>query len=264
MYRTLFSITCFLFILSFENAFAAEENFLLINGLTNDIMVELGPHINERATPACSFNIALSLMGFDSEILKNEQNPTWPYQEGYDDYLELWKAPHNPHFWMKHSCLWFSKLLASQLGLETIQSYLAAFSYGNEDMSGGVTKAWLTSSLKISPKEQVEFIQKMNQEQLPISSYAIQMTKAILYVEQLAEGWKLYGKTGLGSITDQDGNKVEVGWFVGWVEKDSIFFPFAYNIRDKKLTPGQRVPRVKQLLADYFFQSTEVPKLHNP
>lgn len=69
----------------FISAFAAEENFLLINGVTNDVEVEMGPHTHERTTPACSFNIALSLMGYDAGILIDEKNPTWDFQEGYDD-----------------------------------------------------------------------------------------------------------------------------------------------------------------------------------
>jgi beta-lactamase class D len=236
------SIGCFLFIFSCVRTFSAEENFLLINGVTDEVVVELGPHIDERITPCSTFKIVLSLMGFDAGILKDEKTPTWDYQEGYDDFMESWKAPQTPQSWMQYSCFWYSKILARQLGLEKIQSYLASLEYGNQDMSGGLTNAWVSSSLKISPKEQVDFIQKMLREKLPISSSAIHMTKALLFKEELPEGWKLFGKTGWGD------KNLGVGWFVGWVEKDQSFFPFAYNIREINL--AQRIPRVKQLLAE--------------
>lgn len=221
--------------------FSAEENFIIINGFTDEIVLEMGPHINERISPYSTFKITLSLMGYDAEILKDEKTPTWDFQEGYDDFLEPWKGPQTPQSWMKYSCVWYSKILALQLGLEKIQSYLTSIEYGNGDMSGGLAQpgptkvAWINSSLKISPKEQVDFIQKMISGQLPISPKAIQMTKLLLFKEESPEGWKLFGRTGYG-------------WFVGWIEKDHNFFPFAYHINAQEINPDQRIQRVKQLL----------------
>lgn len=75
------------------------------------------------------------------------------------------------------------------------------------------------------------------------------MTKVILFKEELAEGWRLFGKTGWsGSDITKDGKTLEHSWFVGWIEKGHHFYPFAYLIRDKKINLDQRVPRVKQLL----------------
>jgi len=257
MDRSLFSklIACLLFVVPCVCFLSAEENFLLINGITNERVLELGPHIDERITPCSTFKIVLSLMGYDAKILKDEKTPIWNFQEGYDDYLESWKAPQTPQSWMKYSCGWYSKILASQLGVEKIQNYLASLEYGNQDMSGGLTKpgstnpTWVNGSIKISPKEQVDFIQKMISEKLPISPNAIEKTKLLLFKEELPEEWKLFGKTGWsGSISGSDGENFEIGWFVGWVEKDRIFFPFAYYIREKKINLTQRIPRVKELL----------------
>lgn len=234
----------------------SEENFLLINGVTDEIVLELGPHINERISPCSTFKMTLSVMGYDAGILKDEKNPTWDFQEGYDDWLEAWRAPQTPQSWMNYSCVWYAKLLSFELGLDKIQSYLASFAYGNQDMSGGLARpgptnpAWINSSLKISPKEQVEFIQKMIRDKLPISPSAIQMTRTILFKEESSEGWKLFGKTGYsGSYVTKDGKTLEHGWFVGWIEKGHHFFPFAYLIREQKIILDQRIPRVKQLLS---------------
>jgi beta-lactamase class D len=237
-------------------AFSAEENFLLIDGNTGEIVVEFGPHNDEQVTPACSFNIALSLMGYDAGILKDEYIPKWDFQEGYDDFSESWKASQTPQTWMTRSCVWYSKILSLQLGLETIQRYLKLLEYGNQDMSGGLAKpgpknaAWISSSLAISPREQVYFIQKMIHEKLSVSKIAIQMTKILIFKDDLPRGWKLYGKTGLGSIFTQDGSILKVRWFVGWIEKNHTFFPFAYQMREKISDVSQTVPRVKELLIE--------------
>lgn len=239
-----------LLIFSCAHVFSSEENFILLNGVTNETAFELGPHVEEEITPCSTFKIALSLMGYDAGILQDENNPTWNYQKGYDDFLESWKAPQTPQSWMKYSCVWYSRVLAMQLGLDTCQNYLALLEYGNQDMSGGLTSAWLSSSLKISPKGQVVLINKMINRGVPLSNNAIQITKELLFIETLADGWKLFGKTGAGSLVDEEGKKLEVGWFVGWVEKDQRFYPFAYNIREEQINLGQRIPRVKQLLVE--------------
>ena len=145
---------------------------------------------------------------------------------------------------MQYSCVWYSQVLALQLGKEKMQDYLAAFEYGNQDLSGEL--AWINSSLKVSPKEQVDFIQKMLRGELPISSHAVEMTKILLFKEALPGEWKLFGKTGWSGST----NKPELGWVVGWIEKEDQFFPFAYNIREDNITLSARIPRVKELLSE--------------
>lgn len=243
-------ISFLLFIFSTAFAFSREENFLLIDGKSGHNLIEMGPHIDERVTPCSTFKIFLSLIGFDSGILKTENDPVWPFQEGYDDFLDAWKNSQTPKSWLKTSCVWFSKELTTSLGDEALKSYLKALDYGNQDISGGLTNAWLSSSLKISTREQASFIQKMLQKEHPISSYAVFMTKQLLFQEVLPQGWKLFGKTGWsGSMNKLDGND-EIGWVVGWIEKEHILLPFAYQIREDKINLSQRIPRVKQLLIE--------------
>lgn len=196
-------------------------------------------------------------MGYDGGVLKDEKSPIWDFQEGYDDDFETWKASLDPQSWMKYSCVWYAKLLALQLGQEKVQNYLTLFEYGNQDLSAGLVPPgpkdppWINSSLKISPKEQVDFIQKMLLKKLPISNHALQMAQKILFKEILPQGWKLFGKTGSsGSDIARDGKTLEFGWFVGWIEKEHSVFPFAYLIRGQKIDFDQRVPRVKQLLLE--------------
>lgn len=250
MNHVLFSRLFFYFILIFPSIsiFRKEENFILINAITNQTETEFGMHINKRFTPCSTFKIALSLIGYDTQILKDTNNPKWVYQEGYDDYLESWKTSQTPQSWIQNSCVWYSRLLSQQVGLEKMQTYLDLLNYGNQDLSGGLTNAWLNSSLQISTKEQAMFLKKMLQQKFCISKKAIETTKALLFIDELNEGWQLFGKTGMGSIT----NDLQIGWFIGWIEKDNIFLPFSYNIQDIKIDPAERIPRVRQLLNDWI------------
>ncbi len=256
MGRQLFSmVMVFSFLIFDTRGVSAEENFLLIDGVTDKTVLELGPHVEKRISPCSTFKIPLSLMGYDAGILSDETTPTWNFQAGYDASFASWRAPITPKSWMEYSCVWYSKVICLQLGLEKIQSYLTSMEYGNQEMSGMLAEpgpmapAWINSSLTISAREQVDFIRKMILGKLPISSNAIQMTKKLLLKEESPEGWKLFGKGGW-SGPEKEGKSLEHGWFVGWLEKDHLFFPFAYLIRERKINLDQRIPRVKQLLEE--------------
>lgn len=62
---------------------------------------------------------SLKTDGYDSGILKDEKTPFWIFKRI-----------------LKFKPL-YSKILALQLGIEKIKSYLTSLEYGNNDISGG-------------------------------------------------------------------------------------------------------------------------------
>lgn len=206
------------------------ETFYFLNHSMGDV--------DKRVSPCSTFKIALSLMGYDLGILKDENTPSWNYEEGYDDYLPQWKQSQTPQTWMKYSCVWYSKLLFKEIGTSRFQEYLSLFNYGNQDGSG-LPASWLSSTLKISAKEQVLFLENFINSKLPVSQYAIDKTKQLLYSEE-CDGFKLYGKTGANQ---------SIGWFIGYIEKNDQTFPFAYYIEGSNLDLSARIPRAKELIS---------------
>ncbi|WP_100550795.1 class D beta-lactamase [Caedibacter taeniospiralis] len=198
---------------------------------------------NQRYSPCSTFKIALSLIGYDSNILVDETHPRWSFEKGYSDFLPQWRQDQTPESWMKYSCVWYSQVLTQKLGMKKLQSYVTQFNYGNEDLSGdkgknnGLTRAWLSSSLEISSVEQIAFLEKLSKGKLPTSQYAHEMTRRILFVENLPNGWKLYGKTGNGALLSADKTKkleIQHGWFIGWIEKAGRVIVFSDHISDDK------------------------------
>lgn len=242
-------ISFFLLLLSciFSNAHET-RSFLALDVNTNEISCERGTTHQERVSPCSTFKIALSLMGYDSGILIDTTFPEWT-TEKTDLPYEMWKGVQTPKTWIKNSVVWYSQQLTPQIGLKRINDYLASFKYGNMDMSGdpskdnGLTHAWLGSSLKISPTEQIRFLQKLVSEELPVSKHAITMTKALLFQSNV-KGWRLYGKTGSGSNG--------LIWYIGWLEKDQQVYVFTLNIQNckKRLSPLDRKIMVLYLLKD--------------
>ena len=214
------------------NCFLVKEN--------NTIIVSEGD-CTSRHAPCSTFKIALSLIGYNEGLLTDETHPELPYKKGYADWISSWKQPHNPFLWMKNSCVWFSQVLTQNLGMNTFNDYVVKFDYGNQDTSGdkgknnGLTDSWLSSSLQISPEEQTIFLQRLLNNELPASLRAHEMTRKILFRENLPDGWKLYGKTGSGSQLSQDKSQkldLQIGWFVGWLQRNNRTIVFAYYLED--------------------------------
>jgi len=194
-----------------------------------------------RVTPASTFKIALSLMGFDAGILSDAHTPTLPFRDGYPDWGGAdWHQPTDPTRWIKYSVVWYSQQITQALGKERFAAYTRDFDFGNADVAGdarhdGLTHAWIDSSLLISPLEQASFLRKVVNRQLPVSARAFEMTGQITEVARLPGGWDVHGKTGTGFPANADGSDDEAhgwGWFVGWAVQGRRTLVFARLIQD--------------------------------
>lgn len=197
-----------------------------------------------RNPPQSTFKIAISLMGFNEGILTDENHPLVPFRDETNESREVCRHPQTPATWMKNSCVWFSQVVTKKSGLKTFKSYVSKFDFGNHDVNGtvrkpdGLSDSWITSSLKISPEEQVLFLEKMLNSKLAVSESALKYTKSLLFQEDLEKGWKLFGKTGTGDLLDKKGKNdktQERGWFVGWAEKGNEKIIFAQYVEIKNV-----------------------------
>ena len=233
-----------------------------------ETLVEEG-NCRERYSPASTFKIAISLMGFDAGVLTSPTEPELPFRKGYVDWREAWKQPTDPTRWMQESVVWYSQQVTSRLGMERFQGYVDAFDYGNRDLSGekgdgdGLTNAWLSSSLAISPVEQVAFLQKLVAGEMPVSAEAVENTAAITDYGVRPGGWHVHGKTGSGLPRDENGSLMwgkPFGWFVGWAERDGRTVVFARLVQETEQPERPAGPKTRDaLFADYFDREDGLP-----
>ncbi len=195
---------------------------------------EEGSTCHEQFVACSTFKVPLALMAFDSGLLKDEHEVfKW---DGEKRFLEIWNTDHNAATWMKDSVIWFSQRLTPKLGEAKVIEYLQKFSYGNKDISGGLTNAWLKGpflkepSLKISPYEQLEFLKALWKETLPVSPKAIALTKKIMFLETSPKGAKLSGKT--GSNYYDEARMIRLGWFIAHIQKGEEEYLAVVNFSD--------------------------------
>lgn len=230
-------------------AFAAQKETVdcfAVNEGSNYLIKE-GTGCDTRYSPGSTFKIPLAVIGYDSGILTDENHPIWANKEPVTFLKDFWEGEKTPSSWMRFSVVWYSQVLTTELGPKNFQDYVDKLNYGNKDLTGnpgkndGLTQAWLSSSLLISPLEQIDFIEKLARDELPLSKEAQIKAKKILRLFEeslLSNGWTLYGKT--GADTDKV-TGVRRGYFVGFAEKDKRIISFVMHMtgeKDSKVIPS--------------------------
>jgi beta-lactamase class D len=112
--------------------------------------------------------------------------------------------------------------LVREIGSGRMGVLLREAAYGNMNMDGGLETFWLSGDLRISPRQQIEFMVRLYNGELPFRPEVIRAVKDIALMEE-TDTYKLRAKTGLAVVGDLE----NTGWAVGWVEKDHNVYFFA-------------------------------------
>lgn len=212
-----------------------EGSFVLFDKNKNEYTIYNQEKSNKQTSPCSSFKIYNSLIGLESKVLEDE-NTTFKW-DGTRYAIESWNKDQTLRSAVANSVVWYFQQLTPKVGEEKMQAFLNKIDYGNNDISGGITKFWLQSSLKISPKEQVDTLKKFYDYQLPFSKRNIDIVKSIILLSD-EKGARLSGKTGSGAKPGNNSHEPKCinGWFVGYVEKDNNVYYFATNIEGNEST----------------------------
>ncbi len=177
----------------------------------------------KRFSPASTFKILNSLIGLETGVLKDDSTEfAW---DGVKRDIPSWNRDHTLKSAFANSVVWYYRKLARMIGTKKMKMYIDSCSYGNRDISGGIDKFWLDGGLAISQEDQIDFLLKLYRNQLPFSKRSMDIVKKIMINEE-NDKYVIRGKTGASPMDN-------IGWYVGWVEKDGKAYIFALNIEAK-------------------------------
>jgi beta-lactamase class D len=177
-----------------------------------------------RAAPCSTFKIPNSIIGLETGVLADASS-VLPW-DGKARDVAAWNRDHDLRSAIRDSVVWYYQELARRVGEERMRGWLASLRYGNQDISGGIDRFWLGSTLRISPDEQVDFLARLHAGELPVTARSVGIVEEIL-VQSGPPGVVYRGKT--GSCRDP-GAAAAHGWWVGSVERDARLYVFAARI----------------------------------
>ena len=113
---------------------------------------------NIQKSPCSTFKIVLTLAGLKYGVLQDENAVIkW---DGEKRYFDEWNKDLSLKEAFNLSAVWYFEKVANEIGKEKLAEFVNKISYGNKDASAEIP-CWLDSSLKISPKEQVNFLKNL-------------------------------------------------------------------------------------------------------
>ena len=117
---------------------------------------------------------------------------------------------------ISESIPWYFRELARDVGEDRMAKWLEKLDYGNRDISGGIDRFWLGSSLKINAHGQLKLLKDLWHGTLPFNPDYQELLRDMLVLDSPLDG-TLHGKTG-SCLGAEDQLPPDHGWFIGWVD----------------------------------------------
>jgi bla regulator protein BlaR1 len=215
-----------------------------------------------RSSPCSTFKIISSLIALENGITTPEDSTReWSgeifWNEDWNKDIDFYEA-------FRTSCVWYYRQVIDDIGKDMMQKELDKLQYGNCDISDwegrlntnnnnrALTGFWIESSLMISPKEQVDVMERIFSENSDYSEETQNELKQVMLVpEQDSSDISIYGKTGMGKA---EGVVVDA-WFTGFAEstEGKIYFCVHLGRTDGMDVSSPLAKEIAiQIVSDYY------------
>ncbi|MBE9157236.1 class D beta-lactamase [Nodosilinea sp. LEGE 06152] len=225
------------------------EGAIIIHDLNQNVTYQHNGDRNRQPfLPASTFKILNSLIALETGVITNDVAVlTW---DGIERLVPAWNQDLNLRRAFNLSAVWFYQVLARRIGHDRMQQWVSAAGYGNQTIGSpsAIDSFWLEGDLRITPQQQIEFLQRLYRNELPFSEAAIATVKDIMIVERTPD-YTLRAKTGWAGFGEAD--QTQVGWYVGYLEQGDNVYLFATNIDMRQDSDGPaRLELTRRCLSD--------------
>lgn len=178
--------------------------------------------MNTGYLPASTFKIPNTIIGLETHSIDKDHTFIWDQNERSKD---MWEKDLKLKDAFQVSCVPCYQELAREIGIDTMSIYLHRLDFGNMKVDANtIDNFWLTGNSKISCVQQIDFLKRLINRELPISESTRSTMMNILALNS-TDTYSLSGKTGW-SINANKHN----GWFVGYLQIDEKNYYFSTNI----------------------------------
>lgn len=215
-----------------------------------------------QRSPCSTFKIISSLIALENGIMKPKESVhTW---SGEMFWNEEWNKDIDFSDAFRSSCVWYFREIIDEIGKDRIQENLNELGYGNCDISDWegrlntnnnnpvLTGFWIESSLLISPKEQVEVMERIFGDNTDYSEETLdQLKQVMLLSEQDNAGISIYGKTGMGKAY----GIVVDSWYTGFADTTDkrIYFCVYLGETDNRNVSSTKAKEIAiKIVSDYL------------
>jgi len=180
----------------------------------DDVWREVGQQCQAMLSPCSTFKLPNTLIGLQTSAVSGPDDlKKW---DGRKHSRPASNRDHTLSSAISESIPWYFQSLARDVGEQRMAAWLERLDYGNQDISGGIDRFWLSNTLKISAHGQMQLLRNLWHGTLPFKPDYQQQLRKMLELDSPLSG-KLHGKTG-SCLGASDQQLPDHGWFIGWVD----------------------------------------------
>ena len=196
---------------------------------------------NQMFIPASTFKIPHTIIALQTGVVSSvDEVLPW---DGKVRRIRSWNKPQSLREAIQNSTVPIYQAIARKVDLDRMKKLLVEFRYGNQNPSEPVDRFWLQGPLRISPNQQINFLQRLYKRSLP-ARRSVQEDVIDILKRDSSTKFVHRGKTGW-----EISSSPAIGWYVGWheIKHDVVFF--ALNMDMTKQAHGKaRIAIVRNAL----------------
>jgi beta-lactamase class D len=225
--------------------------FIAYNAAAKTMVVSDSDRVKQAILPASTFKIANSIIALETGVVADPDRDVFKW-DGVVRAFPDWNKDHTLRTAIAASAVPVYQEIARRIGQERMQAYVDKLDYGNRDIGGApIDYFWLRGNLRISPLQQIEFLDRLRLGSHKVSARSQRLAYDIIPVTMVGET-VIRAKSGLIGVDDKStAASASVGWLVGFAEKADAKTEFALNldIREPRHI-ASRAKLAQQLLSD--------------
>jgi len=230
----------------------------------NRIVTSDARRARQAILPASTFKIPNSIIALETGVVTDPDKDLFRW-DGVVRNFPDWNRNHTLRSAIAASAVPVYQEIARRIGADRMKTFVDRLDYGNRDIGGApIDYFWLRGNLRISPLQQIEFIDRLRRSALPVSKRSQDLVRDILPVTKVGDSI-IRAKSGLIGVDDKSpagGVSATVGWLVGWAEKGSAQTVFALNLNIREPRHiASRMKLAQQLLSDVKAIANPTPPL---
>jgi beta-lactamase class D len=199
---------------------ASTGSCVLIRELTAEKPLLERGDCTARLSPASTFKIPHALVALETGVVTTSSVERWDGVR--HEQQPEWNHDHTVISALRPSVLWFFQRIAPRIGAERMSTWLERFEYGNRDVSGPIAEYWINGRLRISPREQVQFLKQFYGGGLPITPVHVRAVRQGLeqkpgYVQNALGVHRLQGDWAQAVLNAKTGATTAAGVRVSWL-----------------------------------------------
>ncbi|MBN1821126.1 MAG: class D beta-lactamase [Prolixibacteraceae bacterium] len=207
----------------FFDEYEVDGCFLLFDVQKSDYLAYNYERCKESFLPASTFKILNSLIGLETGIIPDE-NYIIPW-DSITRQVPAWNRDHTMASAFRNSVVPWYQELARRIGVENMKKWVEKAGYGIMDISEeNIDTFWLYGNSRITPLQQMDFLQRFVSNKLPFSEHSTETVRKIFIIEK-NDDYTFRGKTGWATMDNKN-----IGWFAGYLEKGGSTWIYVLNV----------------------------------